>query len=167
MDRRGVIKGVLPACEAALEKRWDSPSPNLTSQWACTFSSADASSGVGSVVDILGELDEDDVEWLLTVGRCRELQPGQVLIEHGLEADGLFVVAQGGLTVVDGAGRTLDTVGPGHGATLLPSFCSIRHLWRAEKPTPSRQFDGAVFPRLGFRRVAPNLDVRFGSKADI
>jgi histidine ammonia-lyase len=86
----------------------------LTSQWAGTFSSADASSSVGSVVDILGELAEDDVEWLLTVGRCRELQPGQVLIEHGLEADGLFVVAQGGLTVVDGAGRTLDTVGPGH-----------------------------------------------------
>jgi len=60
----------------------------LTSQWAS--SSADAPAKVGSVVDILGELAEDDVEWLLTAGRCRELQAGEFLITRGLEADGLF-----------------------------------------------------------------------------
>jgi hypothetical protein len=76
MVRRSVIKPLaagpiavaMPACEVTPERRRGSRRPNLTSQWAEKFSSADAPASVGSVVDILGELAEDDVEWLLTAG---------------------------------------------------------------------------------------------------
>ena len=61
----------MPASEVPSERRRGSPSPNLASQWAGTVSSADAPASAGSVVDILGELAEDDVEWLLTAGRWR------------------------------------------------------------------------------------------------
>ena len=85
MEHQSAIKAL-----ATSEWRRGLPCPNLTSRWAGTFGAADTPASVGSVVDILGELAEDDVEWLLTAGRCRELQAGEFLITRGLEADGLF-----------------------------------------------------------------------------
>ncbi len=51
------------------------------------------------VLYILGELIDDDVDWILAVGQRQELPAGEVLIQEGMPADALFLVLEGSLGV--------------------------------------------------------------------
>ncbi len=48
---------------------------------------------------ILGELDDDDVEWLLASGQRLHLTAGEVLIHEAQEPSALFLVLDGALSV--------------------------------------------------------------------
>lgn len=48
---------------------------------------------------ILGQLNDDDVQWLARHGDRRRLKPGQMIIEEGRPVDGLFVTLDGRLSV--------------------------------------------------------------------
>ena len=68
------------------------------------------------VAHILGELNEDDVDWLLRSGERRSIRAGTVLVEAGLPAEALFVVLEGVLTVAAGeraVGREVPKSAPG------------------------------------------------------
>lgn len=51
------------------------------------------------IVFILGVLDDEDVDWLVSKGRRRELSPGEVLIHEGHPCDHLFLILDGCLEV--------------------------------------------------------------------
>jgi CRP/FNR family transcriptional regulator, cyclic AMP receptor protein len=51
------------------------------------------------VLFLLGQLTDDDVEWLLANGRKERVESGQVLIREGQQTDALYVLLQGALEV--------------------------------------------------------------------
>jgi CRP/FNR family transcriptional regulator, cyclic AMP receptor protein len=55
---------------------------------------------VKKVLYILGELTDNDVEWMIEVGRKQFLPTGTTLINEGKTADALYIVLQGTLAVV-------------------------------------------------------------------
>ena len=68
------------------------------------------------VAHILGELSEDDVDWLLRSGERRSTPAGAVLVRAGLPVEALFLVLEGVFTVAGGAGlarRAFATSEPG------------------------------------------------------
>ena len=58
------------------------------------------------VLYILGEFEDDDVEWLTTSGVRRTLAGGDVLIREGAPIEFLFFVTHGTFAVTRGAART-------------------------------------------------------------
>jgi CRP/FNR family cyclic AMP-dependent transcriptional regulator len=48
---------------------------------------------------ILGQLSDEDIEWLIKNGRRRDLAPDTVLIEEGVPGDALYIVLDGSLSV--------------------------------------------------------------------
>jgi CRP-like cAMP-binding protein len=48
---------------------------------------------------ILGVLEDEDVDWLISVGRRQEISPGEVLIQEGIPCDDIFLVLDGILEV--------------------------------------------------------------------
>lgn len=58
------------------------------------------------VLFVFGQLDDDDVEWLLVHGRRRRLAPGEVLVREGEPSADVFIVLAGRLRVVLGTART-------------------------------------------------------------
>jgi CRP-like cAMP-binding protein len=51
------------------------------------------------VLFLFGQLNDDDVEWMLRAGRKRFLPAGERLIEQGLAVDAVFILLEGGLAV--------------------------------------------------------------------
>jgi CRP/FNR family cyclic AMP-dependent transcriptional regulator len=69
---------------------------------------------VKKVLYILGEFEDDDVEWLTTAGVRRPLARGDVLIREGTPIEFLFFVTHGTFAVTRGAARTeVASVGAG------------------------------------------------------
>ena len=64
------------------------------------------------VLYILGQLNDEDVEWLATVGHRVDLDPGYVLIKEGSKLAELHIVLSGVLSV-SAQGRALATLGAG------------------------------------------------------
>src|SRR4051794_5099895 len=64
---------------------------------------------------ILGELAEDDIDWLLLAGDARAMPAGAVLIEEGAPVGALFIVLDGLLSVAGAAanGRRAEQRGSG------------------------------------------------------
>jgi CRP-like cAMP-binding protein len=64
---------------------------------------------------ILGQLTDEDVEWMLATGSRRPLAPGTILIREGHPADALYIVLDGTLSVTLAAlgGREVDQPGVG------------------------------------------------------
>jgi CRP-like cAMP-binding protein len=57
---------------------------------------------------LLGRLSDEDVEWMVTYGRQRVVQPGDVLIRQGQPVGDLFLILEGSFRVWDErAGREL------------------------------------------------------------
>jgi CRP-like cAMP-binding protein len=54
---------------------------------------------------ILGILEDEDVDWLISVGQRQELPPGSVLIDEGQPSDCIFLVLDGLLEVSIGVGE--------------------------------------------------------------
>jgi CRP/FNR family transcriptional regulator, cyclic AMP receptor protein len=52
------------------------------------------------ILFVFGQLDDDDVEWLLSQGRRRRLAAGEVLIRQGRPVEDVFIVLSGHLRVV-------------------------------------------------------------------
>ncbi len=51
------------------------------------------------VLFLFGQLNDDDVEWMLRAGRKRFLPAGERLIEQGVPVDSVFILLEGGLAV--------------------------------------------------------------------
>ncbi len=51
------------------------------------------------VLFLFGQLNDDDVEWLLAAGARRAIAAGEVLIQQGRPADAVFIVLAGRLAV--------------------------------------------------------------------
>jgi CRP/FNR family cyclic AMP-dependent transcriptional regulator len=51
------------------------------------------------VLYILGQLNDEDVEWMAQAGRRRELASGDVIIHQGVEVDDMFIVLAGAVEV--------------------------------------------------------------------
>ena len=65
------------------------------------------------VLYILGQLNDDDVEWLIERGVRRKIDRGTHLIEQGTSNDHLYIVLQGHVSVqVEGRGE-MDVLGSG------------------------------------------------------
>jgi CRP/FNR family transcriptional regulator, cyclic AMP receptor protein len=67
------------------------------------------------VLYILGQMSDDDVEWMLSVGIRRDYEPGQYLIREGVNSDELYVVLNGVLAIVleSSGGREIAQLGAG------------------------------------------------------
>src|SRR5579883_1702615 len=58
------------------------------------------------VLFLLGQLSDEDVEWIGRVGERRRLKPGDALIREGHQVDWLYVILEGRASVsVDGIGE--------------------------------------------------------------
>ena len=57
------------------------------------------------VADVLGELSDEDVEWIVCAGERREVTQGSPLIVEGELPSALFMVLEGELSVVSAPGR--------------------------------------------------------------
>ena len=51
------------------------------------------------VLFLFGQLDDDDVEWLIDHGTTRQLASGDLLIRQGVPADAVFILLEGRLSV--------------------------------------------------------------------
>ncbi len=51
------------------------------------------------VLFLFGQLNDDDVEWMLTAGARRFVPAGGVLIEQGVPVDAVFILLEGNLAV--------------------------------------------------------------------
>jgi CRP/FNR family cyclic AMP-dependent transcriptional regulator len=51
------------------------------------------------VLFLFGQLNDDDVEWMLTAGARRYVPAGDILIEQGVPVDALFILLEGKLAV--------------------------------------------------------------------
>jgi CRP/FNR family transcriptional regulator, cyclic AMP receptor protein len=55
------------------------------------------------VLFLFGQLDDDDVEWLIDHGTTRQVGEGETLIQQGVPVDAVFIVLEGRLSVLLGA----------------------------------------------------------------
>lgn len=51
------------------------------------------------VLFILGELDDDDIDWMLETGQREEIPDGTVLIREGYPTDALYILLEGTLAI--------------------------------------------------------------------
>lgn len=65
------------------------------------------------VLYILGQLTDQDADWLAGVGRRRRLDPGEALVSLGAALDELYIVLDGQLRVVTARGQEVARVGAG------------------------------------------------------
>lgn len=56
-----------------------------------------------TVLFLLGELDDDDIDWMLATGTRENIAAGTVLIEEGVPINNLFILLEGTLTVTTAA----------------------------------------------------------------
>ena len=54
------------------------------------------------VLFLFGQLNDDDVEWMINTGRRRPIARGEVLIRQGMPVDALFILLEGRLSVLLG-----------------------------------------------------------------
>lgn len=54
------------------------------------------------VLYLFGQLNDDDVEWMMDTGRKRPVARGGVLIQQGVPVDALFILLEGRLSVLLG-----------------------------------------------------------------
>lgn len=62
---------------------------------------------------ILGELRDEDIVWLASVGERRSVAQGQTVIHAGAPIDTLFLVIDGRLAVTVSNGQSIAELGPG------------------------------------------------------
>jgi len=67
------------------------------------------------VLYILGQLSDDDAEWMTAAGAPRQLAAGTTLIHEGLPVDALYIVLEGALAVTSSAlgGQEIARLGVG------------------------------------------------------
>ncbi len=65
------------------------------------------------VLYILGQLDDQDIEWLAATGRRLSLATGHMLIRRGTQIDDVFIVLDGELAVLSPKGKEIARIGAG------------------------------------------------------
>ena len=65
------------------------------------------------VLYILGQLTDQDTDWLAIVGERRHLRSGELLVQHGGNLKQLFIVLDGELKVLSARGQEIAKVGVG------------------------------------------------------
>jgi CRP-like cAMP-binding protein len=65
------------------------------------------------VLYILGQLSDEDVDWMASAGRRRDARAGEVLIREGVPIGSVLVVLQGTASVTLGGGREVARIGAG------------------------------------------------------
>lgn len=65
------------------------------------------------VLFILGQLTDQDADWLAASGLRRALVPGEALVRAGMALDALFIVLDGQLKVMTARGQEVARVGAG------------------------------------------------------
>ena len=68
---------------------------------------------ISKVLYILGQLSDDDADWLGRAGRRLRLDPGDILIERGVRLEELYFVLDGELQVLSPHHEEIARVGPG------------------------------------------------------
>src|SRR5438445_7373157 len=51
------------------------------------------------ILFVIGKLSEEDVDWLVQIGKKQLVKPGTVLIQQGRPSDALYIVLSGELAV--------------------------------------------------------------------
>lgn len=70
------------------------------------------------VLYILGELADEDLDWLLAAGSRQSIAPGQVLIREGTSPDSLFLIADGEVRVLVSQPKPREVARLGQGEIL-------------------------------------------------
>lgn len=65
------------------------------------------------VLYILGQLSDQDIDWLAGAGRKLLLEPGQLLIRRGTRLDDMFIVLEGAFAVQSPSGEEVARIGAG------------------------------------------------------
>jgi len=65
------------------------------------------------VLYILGKLNDQDIDWMVRLGRSRTAPNGEALIEQGLDSDDLFILIDGHLDVSVAGLGTVAILNPG------------------------------------------------------
>jgi CRP/FNR family cyclic AMP-dependent transcriptional regulator len=65
------------------------------------------------VLYILGQLSDEDVDWMASAGKRRDARPAEVLIREGVPIPGVMIVLQGSASVTLGDGREVARIGAG------------------------------------------------------
>lgn len=67
------------------------------------------------VLYILGQLSDDDIEWMINVGAPRHLPVGAVLIREGQPVDAIYILLEGALSITAEAlpGKEITRLGAG------------------------------------------------------
>ena len=101
---------------------------------------------------MLGELSDEDVEWIVSAGERREVRGGSTLIVEGELPTALFMILEGELSVFSAVGREIrrllvgDVVGELSFADGAPASATVRAL------APARS--------AAFRHASPGYRVR-------
>lgn len=65
------------------------------------------------ILFMFGELNDQDIEWIVSMGDLIQVHDGEALIEQGVQSDSMYIVIEGQLAIdVAGLGR-VSTVGAG------------------------------------------------------
>jgi CRP/FNR family transcriptional regulator, cyclic AMP receptor protein len=70
------------------------------------------------VLYILGELNDEDLEWLIRVGEKKNMAPQEVLIQEGKAIDALYIVVEGAFSIQIQAAGNKEVARVGAGEVL-------------------------------------------------
>ncbi|MEM6792406.1 MAG: ATP-binding protein [Acidobacteriota bacterium] len=132
-----------------------------------------------SSVDIFGDLEADQLEWVLDYAECLDLEDGEVLWREGQVADAMFVVLSGRVQLLfELMGQTTRVTSDRWGGVIGLLPYSRMETWRGKAlalgPTRALRIDRRHFadvlhkiPELGYRLVALMSDrVREGTRLE-
>ncbi len=106
---------------------------------------------------ILGQLADEDIEWMLAVGARYRLPPGLILIQEGETVDALYIVLEGALSIIPQASQGKEVARLGVGE-IIGEISFIDHR-------PPSATVVAAQDSLLFRLDRERLDERFEQDA--
>jgi len=93
------------------------------------------------VLFLFGELNDSDVDWLITCGRREDVALGATLIQQGQRIGALYIVLEGAFNVrVIGKSEPIGVVGPGEILGEMSFLDSRGASTTIEAATPSRVY---------------------------
>ena len=73
--------------------------PKARARYSAARPATSHEQGMNKALYILGQLSDQDVDWMLAVGHAKQVPPGTVLLREGEEADALYIVLHGTVSV--------------------------------------------------------------------
>jgi CRP/FNR family cyclic AMP-dependent transcriptional regulator len=103
------------------------------------------------VLYILAMLDDEDIDWLVSVGREEQVATGEAIITEGEPLEAIFIVAGGRFSVVVGRGNVIESLSAGEmlgEVSMLDSRPPTATVVASEPSTVLRIDRSAVLARL-------------------